>query len=849
MCGFAGVVAPPSPEVGRAWSRWAADRMVRRGPDDEGHWEAPDEGVHLSFRRLAIIDLSEHGHQPMVGRGGDSVLVFNGELYGHRDLRRELAGRGATFRGTSDTEVVLAALDEWGEAALERFDGMFALAWWQRSRRRLVLGRDHAGIKPLFYGTGPSGRGVCFASQYDVVARGPWGQPPIDPEALALHLELHHVPAPHGLLARTGQLEPGQVVVVEDGHITSRRRWWTLPPATAELRGTAAVDAIETTLRAAVEQQLVADRPVGTFLSGGVDSALVTGVAVDEVSEPLSSFTVSFPGGSADEADEAAAFATRFGVEHHVIRLDDDGASAAVDDAIGAMAEPVGDFSIVPTTLLTGFAADRVTVALSGDGGDELFHGYERPWSLLRDGRWFAAPHAVRRARYLAGRGVPGVPRVSEAIAATSPGAYYRGVNSRSTVGPPAARPGPARPSPAVVLRHARPPRPGRAGRPHPPGRVPRPAPARAPQGRPGVDAPQPRGPRARPQPADGRAQQHGRRRRLPAGRSPEGPAARPARPARARRRPADRQEGLHPAAQPVDRRAPPPDGCRTRSRRRTGTSTPTSTPPPCAPWPTPRPRGATGTCGPSWPSSGGSSASPTSPPPCRRSCDDDRTALARAAHHPQLRHRGLGQGPRQPGRAARPHPLHPRRRRAPPGRHAARGPPRGRRHRGRRARAQPLRPPLPDPALAGLAGRPRPPAAGHRPGALLRLRRLLHRGPGRPGGRCEVRLDQEEHGLGVAGLAPAVAALAPHRGAERGDVPPLLPRPAAPRPLPLRPSRGRGRPVRRSRRRRAVATSGPSWASPPTRSWWRRWPASSRGRTRCSSSMPSPTATTCTWS
>lgn len=433
MCGFAGVVAPPSPEIGRAWTRWAAGRMVRRGPDDDGHWDDPDDGVHLSFRRLAIIDLSEHGHQPMVGRGGDSVLVFNGELYGHRDLRSELAARGATFRGTSDTEVVLAALDEWGEDALDRFDGMFALAWWQRSRRRLVLARDHAGIKPLFYGTGPTGRGICFASQYDVVARGPWGQPPIDPEVLALYLELHHVPAPHALLARTGQVEPGELLVVEGGRIATRRRWWTLPPATDELRGAPAVDAVEAALRGAVEQQLVADRPVGTFLSGGVDSALVTGVAVDDVSEPLRSFTVAFPGGAADEADEAAAFATRFGVEHHVIRLDDAGASAAVDDAIAAMAEPVGDFSIVPTTLLTGFAADRVTVALSGDGGDELFHGYERPWSLLRDGRWFAAPHPVRRARYLAGRGVPGVPRVSEAIAATSPGAYYRGVNSRST--------------------------------------------------------------------------------------------------------------------------------------------------------------------------------------------------------------------------------------------------------------------------------------------------------------------------------------------------------------------------------------------------------------------------------
>lgn len=434
MCGFAGVIRPPSPAVGRGWAAWAASHMVRRGPDDDGHWSDDDAGVHLSFRRLAIIDLSEHGHQPMCSADGSSVLVFNGELYGHDALRRELQQRGVSFRGESDTEVVLAALEQWGEKALDRFDGMFAFAWWHRSTRRLVLARDHAGIKPLFYGTGTGGRGVCFASQYDVVANGPWGVPPIDPASLALYLELHHVPAPFGLLTRTGQLEPGESLVVADGRIASRQRWWTLPAATQTDTGQLAVDHVESVLSASVEQQLVADRPVGTFLSGGVDSALVTSLAVEDVTEPLQSFTVSFPGASSDEAAKATEFASALGVEHHVINLDDAGAEAAVDDAVAAGAEPVGDFSIVPTALLAGFAAERVTVALSGDGGDELFYGYVRPWSLLRSGQWFRAPRTVRRARYYAGRLVPAViPAVSEAITATSPGAYYRSVNSRSS--------------------------------------------------------------------------------------------------------------------------------------------------------------------------------------------------------------------------------------------------------------------------------------------------------------------------------------------------------------------------------------------------------------------------------
>jgi len=463
MCGFAGVIAPPSSEIGRGWAAWAASQMVRRGPDDAGRWDDDEAGVHLSFRRLAIIDLSEHGHQPMVSKDAGSVLVFNGELYGHAELRRELSARGVTFRGTSDTEVVLAALEQWGEAALDRFDGMFAFAWWNRTTRRLVLARDHAGIKPLFYGTGPSGRGVCFASQYDVVANGPWGVPPIDPESLALYLELHHVPAPFGLLARTGQLEPGELVVVDDGRVRSRRRWWRLPEATQTERGDVAVDHVESVLGAVVGEQLVADRPVGTFLSGGVDSALVTAVSAGRIEGRLQSFTVAFPGAASDESEKASEFARAIGVDHHVLSLSDDDALAAVDAAVAACAEPVGDFSIIPTTVLAGFAADRVTVALSGDGGDELFYGYVRPWSLLRSGAWFRAPRTVRRARYYGGRLAPRLlPPVSEAITAPSAGAYYRGVNSRS--GGIRGRLGPNLPSPPELWWYDTPARTDRRG-------------------------------------------------------------------------------------------------------------------------------------------------------------------------------------------------------------------------------------------------------------------------------------------------------------------------------------------------------------------------------------------------
>ena len=258
-------------------------------------------------------------------------------------------------------------------------------------------------------------------SARSTTSRTAWGVPPIDPASLSLYLELHYLPAPHALLARTGQVEPGELLVVADGRIASRRRWWSLPPATQSETGAAAVDHVESVLVAAVAEQLVADRPVGTFLSGGVDSALVTSLAEDRTGGHLQSFTVSFPGTDTDEGPAASGLSKEIGVEHHVIRLDEAGAEAALDDAVAAGAEPMGDFSIVPTTLLAGFASEHVTVALSGDGGDELFYGYVRPYrccaAVAGSGRHepFDGPATTRVASPRS--------RSSEVITARTPGA------------------------------------------------------------------------------------------------------------------------------------------------------------------------------------------------------------------------------------------------------------------------------------------------------------------------------------------------------------------------------------------------------------------------------------------
>ena len=406
--------------------------MVRRGPDSGGRWLDPEGRCHLGFRRLAILDTSPSGNQPMVSHDDRSVIVFNGEIYNFGEIADDLKREGVVFRSRSDTEVLLEALNLWGTDVLERLNGMFAFAWYRRSDRQLVLARDHAGIKPLYYAVGPNG-GLAFASQYNVLLHAPWGVPgDIRPEVLRIFLRLHHLPAPHALLANTYQIPPGHFVVVAAAQGSVRQRsWWTLaPPNRPGLSGTDAVDAVEEVLERVVQRQRIADVPLGVFLSGGIDSPLVAAVARGQTGPGLKAFTISSPGWRQDESREAAAYASRLDVDHRIHEVSADDALGVVDDVMQAQYEPFADFSIVPTLIVSRFARREVTVSLSGDGGDELFFGYERPLSLLRNGKDFRWPRAVRRALYAAGRLGVG-PRRSDAILFRTPGEYYLEVNSR----------------------------------------------------------------------------------------------------------------------------------------------------------------------------------------------------------------------------------------------------------------------------------------------------------------------------------------------------------------------------------------------------------------------------------
>ena len=349
--------------------------MARRGPDDEGFWNDGHYST-LAFRRLSIMDLSDSAHQPMLTRDGRYAIVYNGEVYNFRDLRRELECEGARFRSTGDTEVVLYALVHWGDQALARFNGMFALGFYDSAAKKLLLARDHAGIKPLYYTLTP--RGAAFASQYDQILSHAWSrESAVSPAALTLYLRLGYIPAPYGLLNDTHMLEPGSWMEITSESRVRHGRFFEFPLyREPNLRGEEAYEAVDAAVTAAVRRQVVCDVPVGTFLSGGIDSPLVAAKMRAATNGPVRAFTIGTNGDRHDESADAVAYAGEIGVEHFVEQVTPNHALEMLDDVVAACGEPFADYSIFPTILVSRLARQQVKVMLSGDGGDELFWGY-----------------------------------------------------------------------------------------------------------------------------------------------------------------------------------------------------------------------------------------------------------------------------------------------------------------------------------------------------------------------------------------------------------------------------------------------------------------------------------------
>lgn len=386
MCGIAGFFqfrrSLGSDEMRDTVTRMA-NCLSHRGPDDSGTWIDQSSGLALGHRRLSILDLSAAGHQPMSSASGRFVLSFNGEIYNFADLRTQLEQLGSHFRGHSDTEVMLAAFEQWGiKASVERFLGMFAFAVWDRSERELTLARDRMGEKPLYYGTVD---GVfLFGSELHALRAHPAFRAEIDRGALALYLRHNCIPAPHSIYKGIQKLPPGTLLTVSADE-SRLSKYWDAKSVAERCAGDAfdgseqeATASLETLLRDAVNRQMVSDVPLGVFLSGGIDSSTVAALMQAESSRPIKTFTIGFSEPGYNEAEHAKLVASHLGTEHTELYLSGEQAMSVVPKLSSLYDEPFSDSSQIPTYLVASLARDKVTVALSGDGGDELFGGYRR---------------------------------------------------------------------------------------------------------------------------------------------------------------------------------------------------------------------------------------------------------------------------------------------------------------------------------------------------------------------------------------------------------------------------------------------------------------------------------------
>lgn len=406
VCGITGFIdskARTAPETLTRMVERMTERIIHRGPDDLGLWTDPDKGVALGFRRLAILDLTPEGHQPMLSSDGNLTLIFNGEIYNYLELRAELAALGHRFRGHSDTEVILAAFLEWGlEASVTRFNGMFAMALWDRAAGRLHLFRDRIGKKPLYYGW--QGDTFFFGSQMAAFRVHPDFRGTIDRDALALYLRHNYVPGPHSIFEGIRKLTPGAWLTVDPGAPGSmpepRAYWNPCEVIRASLRRrpasmAEAVEELHGLLLDATAKRMIADVPVGAFLSGGIDSSLVVALMQAQSARPVRTFTIGFHEGGFDEAPYAKAVAAHLGTDHTEVYLSGAEALAVVPTLPAIFDEPFSDSSQIPTWLVSQVARRDVTVALSGDGGDELFAGYNlhrlglQAWRMLG---WIPGP-------------------------------------------------------------------------------------------------------------------------------------------------------------------------------------------------------------------------------------------------------------------------------------------------------------------------------------------------------------------------------------------------------------------------------------------------------------------------
>ncbi len=422
MCGIAGFfdARGRSPNTGERVARSMTDTLIHRGPDDGGVWFDGSSGIALGNRRLAIIDLSKAGHQPFVSSCGQFVLAYNGEVYNAVELRADLEASGRKFRGHSDTEAIVEACAVWGvEGTLDRLIGMFAFALWDKREKRLTLARDRIGIKPLYWSF--SDGLLLFGSELKALKAHPDFKSEIDRNAVASYLRHTFVPAPHTIYRGVSKLEPGKLLILERGGEPKVESYWSLDDRVQAGMSKAfsgneaeACDALDTLLRDAVSRRMISDVPLGAFLSGGIDSSTVVALMQAQSSQPVRTYSIGFTQEGFNEAHDAAAIASHLGTEHTELYATPEEAREVIPSLPEYYDEPFADSSQIPTFLVSRLTKQHVTVALSGDGGDELFGGYTRYFTADKfDWPLFESPCVARCS-------------AAGAIRTLSPGAWNR---------------------------------------------------------------------------------------------------------------------------------------------------------------------------------------------------------------------------------------------------------------------------------------------------------------------------------------------------------------------------------------------------------------------------------------
>ena len=387
MCGIAGFLGAPTGFDLEGAARRMSAKLAHRGPDDEGIWLDPAHGLAMAHRRLAIIDLSPQGHQPMHSAGSRYVVAYNGEIYNFESVRLELeaGGRARAWHGRSDTEVLLAAVEAWGlEPTLRRLVGMFAIGLWDRDACTLTLARDRIGEKPLYYGQ--TAHGFAFASELKAIRALCGGMLVVDSQAVSEFMQFGYIPAPSCIFHGISKLPQGHFVQVHFGATAGDPQpFWQLDPAESDLAAQLAgasdaylIELLHDRLKASVGLQMMADVPLGAFLSGGVDSSTIVALMQTQSARRVRTYTIGFHDKNLDEAPYAKAVAQHLGTDHTELYVSADDATAIIPELPGIYDEPFADSSQIPTTLVSRLARQHVTVALTGDGGDELFAGYAR---------------------------------------------------------------------------------------------------------------------------------------------------------------------------------------------------------------------------------------------------------------------------------------------------------------------------------------------------------------------------------------------------------------------------------------------------------------------------------------